>query len=180
MGEIVDHAAEYATVERLAEMLKTAREDYKATEAYALFGAIVCWVMQRARTSDDQNALGDQNARSVRDFLDAADLADSSWGFKTARNVSVFQFFKEIRDSFAHGDARRVRPINQDRILRGYSFDLRERQNGPVLETVNLFRADMTRLGVSLAEVYCQVMKQELGDAYLEREAHAISEEIAA
>lgn len=180
MGEIIDHAAEYATVERLAEMLKAAKEDYKATEAYALFGAIVCWVMQRARTPDHQNALGDQNARSVKDALNAAKVADAPWTVESARNVSVFQFFKEIRDSFAHGDARRVRPLNQNGILRGYSFDLREQQDGPVLETINLVRADMTRLGVSLADTYCRAMKQESGGAGLEQRAHAISEEAAA
>lgn len=180
MGEIIDHAAEYATVERLAEMLRTAREDYKATEAYALFGAIVCWVMQRARTPDHENAIGDQNARSVRDVLNAAALADAPWAIQSARGLSVFQFFKEIRDSFAHGDARRVRPLNQNGILRGYSFDLRDQHNGPVLETVSLIRADMTRLGVSLADAYCRAMKQEPGGAGLEQRARAISEEVAA
>lgn len=180
MGEIVDHAAEYATVERLSEMLRTAKEDYKATEAYALFGAIVCWVMQRARTLENQAAPGDQNARTVRSALLAIQIADSPWKIETLRDLSAFQFFKEIRDAFAHGDARRVRPLNEDGILRGYSFDLREHQNGPVIEIINLVRADMTRLGVSLADAYCHAMKQEPGGAGLEQRAHAITEEVAA
>lgn len=180
MGEIVDRAAEYATVERLAEMLQSSREDYKATEAYALFGAIVCWVMQRARTPQHANTLGDQNARSVKDDLSAIKIGDPPWSFQVQRDLSAFEFFKEIRDAFAHGDARRVRPLNQLGILRGYSFDLREQQNGPVLETIHLVRADMMRLGKSLAEVYCRAMKQEPDGAALERQAHAISEEIAA
>lgn len=53
MGQIAQHAAEYETVRRLSEMLKSVKEEYKATISYALFPMIVCWVMQRARTLDD-------------------------------------------------------------------------------------------------------------------------------
>lgn len=171
MGEIVDHAAEYATVERLAEMLTTAREDYKATQAYALFTAIVCWVMQRTRTPDEIMDHSAQQARTVGERLRAQNIGGPPWNYPAVPQVTAFDFFVYLRNACAHGDARCILPINEGGILRGYAFrSLRPH----VIDEVRLQRRDMIRLGTELASIYCAAMREVPGEAGLAERANAI------
>ena len=48
---ITDEDMEWATVDRMRGMLVKVHDDYKVTHTYALFTTILCWVIQRIRTS---------------------------------------------------------------------------------------------------------------------------------
>lgn len=54
MAGITDANKEYATVERMRDMLNSikAAEPYKVTLSYALFTSILCWSVQRLRSAD--------------------------------------------------------------------------------------------------------------------------------
>lgn len=159
MGAIFRHAEEYETVRRLAEMLTTAKEDYKATESYALFSTIVCWVIQRARTPETQNNAGDAQARAVGKALNDVLIQDKPWCVQQFPQMPALEFFILIRDAVAHGDARSVTPLNNGELLVGQAFRIK----GQILD---LRRADMRRLGCQLARVFCDTMAmaEEEGD----------------
>lgn len=155
MGHILQHAAEYETVRRLSEMLKTAKDEYKASESYALFSTIVCWVMQRARTPEDQPNPADLQAREVGKVLREASVGEAPWSLQDVPEMTAFDFFISVRNAVAHGDGRQIRPLNEKNILVGQII--------PVAgNDVQLRRADMQRLGCALADIFCtNMMKHE-------------------
>ncbi|RCK18831.1 hypothetical protein TH8_21470 [Thalassospira profundimaris] len=151
MGQILEHAAEYETVRRLAEMLKSTKEDYKATESYALFTTIVCWVVQRARTPANQNGNDDVQAREVGIALQATRISDAPWSVQDLPEMTAFDFFTSIRNAVAHGDGRQIRPLNENGFLTGQIIPIAGRR-------LRLGRADMKRLGCALANLFCETM----------------------
>lgn len=151
MGQILEHAAEYETVRRLAEMLTNTREDYQATESYALFSTIVCWVLQRARTPTNQDGPDDVQAREVGIALRAARVSDAPWSMQDLTEMSAFNFFTDIRNAVAHGDGRQIRPLNEGGFLTGQIVPIRGMK-------LQLRRADMKRLGCGLADLFCETM----------------------
>ncbi|MDD7911969.1 hypothetical protein PUV47_18715 [Pseudovibrio exalbescens] len=170
MVEIPKHAFEYETVRRLGDMLRTTKEDYETTESYALFATIVCWVMQRARTRDDENGPNNVQAREVGIALQGVRISDEPWEVKRFPEMSAFDFFVEVRNAVAHGDARNITPLNEGNVLTGQSIRIKG-------ESLLLRRADMQRLGGELAKLFCDTMAQyeEEGDlraraAKIERE----------
>lgn len=151
MGQIQEHAAEYETVRRLAEMLTSTREDYKATESYALFSTIVCWVIQRARTQANQNGLDDVQAREVGIALQAARISDAPWSVQDLPEMTALDFFTSIRNAVAHGDGRQIKPLNEGGFLTGQIVPI----DG---SRIRLRRTDMARLGCALANLFCETM----------------------
>lgn len=151
MGQIQEHAAEYETVRRLAEMLTSTKEDYKATESYALFTTIVCWVVQRARTPANQNGPDDVQAREVGIALQAARISEAPWSVQDLPEMTAFDFFTSIRNAVAHGDGRQIRPLNEGGFLTGQIVPIAGRR-------LRLRRADMQRLGCALANLFCETM----------------------
>lgn len=176
MGAITDDVAEYATVQRLSKMLCTAKEDYRATESYALFTAILCWVMQRIRVDDGQNEPADECARSVQEYLKNQYISDSPWNVERVGNLSAFDFFMKLRNAVAHGDARSIRPVNRNSILVGHEFLLCERGREHIA-TVQLERRDMQRLGTSLAKCFCDEMKSVNQDEDIDAKVAELHEE---
>lgn len=153
MGHILQHAAEYETVRRLAEMLVSAKEEYKATESYALFTTIVCWVMQRARTPVNRNDQADRQAREVGIALQGSRISGEPWSLNSIPDMTAFDFFIAVRNAVAHGDGRQIRPLNENGILVG--------QIVPIIGTeIRLNRADMCRLGCGLARIFCATMAE--------------------
>lgn len=153
MGHILQHAAEYETVRRLAEMLTTTKEDYKTTESYALFATIVCWVMQRARTPVNRNDLADRQAREVGIALQESRVRAEPWSLDSIPDMTAFDFFIAVRNAVAHGDGRQIRPLNEKGILVG--------QIVPVNGTeIRLYKTDMRRLGCALADTFCTKMAE--------------------
>lgn len=148
MGQILEHAAEYETVRRLAEMLATVREDYKATETYALFATVVCRVMQRSRTPANQNCPDDVQAREVGAALQRARISEAPWSVQGLQEMTAFDFFIGVRNAVAHGDGRKIRPLNERGFLTGQIVPIAGRQ-------LELRRADMRRLGCALADLFC-------------------------
>ena len=153
MGAILEHAAEYETVRRLAAMLGTAKEDYRATESYALFSTILCWVMQRAGTRDDQAGRGDVQARAFGDALRCDRIDGAPWHIEEFPDMTAFDFFRLVRNSVAHGDGRQIRPWNEGDILVGQIVTIKGRE-------LRLRRRDMQRLGCALAGVFCETMER--------------------
>ncbi|MDQ1902387.1 hypothetical protein RAH32_18360 [Paracoccus sp. WLY502] len=151
MGQIHEHAAEYETVRRLAKMLTSAKEDYKAPESYALFTTIVCWVVQRARTPANQNGAQDNQAREVGIALQATRISDAPWSVKGLPEMTALDFFTGIRNAVAHGDGRQIRPLNENGFLTGQIVPISGKQ-------LRLRRADMQRIGCSLAKLFCDTM----------------------
>ncbi|MBA8858897.1 hypothetical protein [Brucella anthropi] len=151
MGHILQHAAEYETVRRLAEMLVSAKEEYKTTESYALFSTIVCWVMQRARTPVNRDDLADRQAREVGIALQGSRISAEPWSINTIPDMTAFDFFIAVRNAVAHGDGRQITPLNENSILVG--------QVVPVSGCkIRLYRTDMQRLGCALAKIFCDTM----------------------
>ncbi len=151
MGHILQHAAEYETVRRLSDLLVSAKEEYKTTESYALFSAIVCWVMQRARTPTNGNNPADRQAREVGIALQGLRISAEPWSINTVPEMTVFDFFIAVRNAVAHGDGRQISPLNENNVLVGQII--------PVSGTkVRLYRADMQRLGCALAKMFCETM----------------------
>lgn len=153
MGQIQEHAAEYETVRRLAEMLTSTKEDFKATESYALFTTIVCWVIQRARTPANQNGPDDVQAREVGIALQAVRISDVPWLVQDLPEMTAFDFFTGIRNAVAHGDGRQIRPLNEGGFLTGQIVPISGKQ-------LRLRRADMRRLGCALADLFCTTMAE--------------------
>jgi len=193
MAEVTDDTIEYATVERLGAMLGDLREPYKVTESYALFTAILCWILQRIRTPEQEDGENDELARSVRCKLEQIPIDAPPWSVKTTpqeegelhRNahcfpafagLSAFDFFKSLRDVVAHGDARAIRPVNVNGFLVGHEFDC-ERRRGEPIGTITLYRADMQRLGVGLVDLFCQTMQQTIPERHVAENAHMLREE---
>lgn len=152
MGQIEEHATEYATVRRLSEMLGTAKEDYKTTESYALFTTIVCWVMQRARTPADRAAWGDVQAREVGIALQGDRISDAPWLIEGLPEMTACDFFISVRNAVAHGDGRKIHPLNENNILVGQVIPIAGAD-------VELRRHDMRRLGQELAQLFCEKME---------------------
>ena len=151
MGHILQHAAEYETVRRLAEMLGTTKEKYKATESYALFSTIVCWVMQRARTTTNGGNPADRQAREVGIALQGSRISAEPWAIKAVPEMTAFDFFVAVRNAVAHGDGRQISPLNKNNISVGQIIPISGIK-------VRLYRADMQRLGRALAKIFCETM----------------------
>ena len=159
--EINEYEDEYKTVERLSSMLEYPKEEHEITESYALFTAILCWVTQRIRKPDDQEGAGDSQAQSIEVQLSDVMVSEEPWEIDGLDGMSVFKFFKHLRNAVAHGDNRRIRPLNDNGELKGYSFELRCRKGKQYIDTVNLFQSDMQRLGGALADRHCQTLKSD-------------------
>ncbi len=128
---INDEHMEWATVDRMRDMLVNVHDDYKVTHTYALFTTILCWVMQRVRTSGNGHL--DRQARSVLAVLKNEQISDQPWEIWTTENnerhevqdlpphgpfaefdgFNAARFLTALRNATAHGDARNIRPINR-------------------------------------------------------------------
>ena len=79
--EITEDQMEWATVHRMREMLVNVHDKYKVTHTYALFTTILCWVMQRIRSSGIEDL--DKRARSVHETLSEEPISEKPWNIST-------------------------------------------------------------------------------------------------
>ncbi|MCB1882572.1 MAG: hypothetical protein KDG89_01035 [Geminicoccaceae bacterium] len=196
MAEITQDTVEYATVDRLRRMLTEVREPYKVTKSFALFTAILCWVLQRSRTPECHDGRNDQLARGVQAALKKQHVEDVPWQIKTTGDfgglaprrsrifpafagMTTFDFFKSLRDAVAHGDARTIQPVNEGGLLVGHAFTCKPAQGEPIGAIV-LYREDMRRLGCALAELFCDTMQQTVPEQRLAENAVVLHEQTAA
>ena len=185
--QITDDHVEWAVVNRLQKMLEAPpHPEFNVTHTFSLFVSIVCWVVQRIRTSSLSET--DQLAASVLKSLKGQKVEDSPWSISTVPNSTVgFGKAKELNPTYpdfanmtvdrfviclrnveAHGDANKIRPCHwqcvgqASRELVGFTFecDEKDRNKGVIWSgTITLLEADLRRIGVALAEAYCKSLR---------------------
>jgi len=123
----------------------------------------MCWVFQRIRTNNPESK-SDKLAIDVKKDLDASIINEFPWlilkqvGADKFKDWTAFAFLKSLRDAVAHGDARKIIPINKDEELIGFKFSC-EKSRKPIGE-IELNFDDMVRLGVALSDIYCKKMQE--------------------
>lgn len=169
MGSISQEHAEWAVVDRMRQMMEEPKGEYLATQTYAMFSAILCWVLQHLRINpDDQGGPKDVAAIQLLGDLAEEPAADAPWSFPVSGNERIeavgameitvpgsvgFDGLKAkdllciLRDAMAHGDARNVHPFNFNNLLLGFTFHHGARR-------ITLLRSDMRRIGSVLATRY--------------------------
>ncbi|WP_271439484.1 hypothetical protein [Pontixanthobacter luteolus] len=200
MGQIAPEQAEWAVVDRLRQMLEAPEGAYLASQSYALFSSILCWAMQHMRIhADYQLTDGDGAASALMAELENEQVNIEPWcvcsepagpvegrgltvpppeGFE---NHSAARLLRNLRDAMAHGDARKVQPFNHGEILVGFTFNCSELKKRKVdwQGRIVLLRADMQRIGCSLASRYCAAIKAADQSGELEARAAAMIEDAA-
>jgi hypothetical protein len=188
MSEISNDHVEWAVVDRLGQMLDGAPHvAFNVTQTYALFTAVLCWVMQRVRTPESRiQTEDDEIAVVLGTKLSEQRLGEDPWTFaapvgralvgghtiprlvpESLENHSVLRFVVNLRDAVAHGDARTVQPFHlrgtagEQHLLAGFTFICRERD-----------RADRRRIGwrgeVTLLESDMRRIGTNLAKSYCE------------
>lgn len=204
MGLITEDHAEWAVVDRMRQMMEQPQGEYLATQTYALFTTTLCWVMQHLRIPErEQRTAKDQAAAGVRDELANTPASSERWLFPVSeiRRVerlgntevrvpgstgfvdhTVERLLKNLRDATAHGDARNVQPFNAGSQLVGFTFNCSEKQRPEWRGQITLLRADMRRIGVTLATRYRDaivVAGQQMHGPHFPAEAEHVTEEAA-
>ncbi len=200
MGQIPQEHAEWAVVDRLRQMLEEPEGPYLASQSYALFSTILCWVTQHMRVHRKyQFTPGDQAASALLAALRNEPVAADPWricaepaGRIGERGVQVptpegfehhdaARFLINLRDAMAHGDARNVKPYNHGEVLVGFNFECSEIRNHQVAwqGRIVLLRSDMRRIGCALASRYCDAVKAADDTGQLEARAGEMIEEAA-
>lgn len=200
MGQIPQDHAEWAVVDRLRQMLVKPEGPYLASQSYALFSTILCWVTQHMRVHQNyQFTPGDRAASALHAALRTEAVTDDPWCIWTepaarigAGGVQVprpegfehhdaARFLINLRDAMAHGDARNVKPHNHGEVLVGFSFECSEIRNRQVAwqGRIVLLRSDMQRIGGALAARYCDAIKGADQTGQLEAQAGAMIEDAA-
>lgn len=177
MTGISEESKEFATVERLGEMLRDipAREPYRVTLTHALFTSILCWSVQRLRAPEHRT-------REAWERLEGEPVEDAPWSIPVdpaqkpqARGVGPFPEFQgfkaarllvALRNAVAHGDDRRIAPWNRGDSLIGHKFtcvEMDERRRETFRGTIVLLREDMRRIGCALADRHCEAVNAASG-----------------
>lgn len=209
MGGIPEHQVEWAVVNRLKSMLETPTQTpFNVTLTFALFSTIVVWTKNRiwvGGRDPDQRAFdqADHAAFGARQRLADVKIMDAPWSLSRRPPLSAMQAdgdhsinrdFEEIsaedfvvwlRNALAHGDGRSIRPLHKPsrdhsrEWLAGMIIDFEERKGSERRLTVALYDSDMRRIGVQLADLFCQSLAGDRDYDQLD-EATRIVEEVAA
>ena len=195
MTKISERHIEWATVARMRDMLPSVRRDFEVTQTYTLFTGILCWTMQRIRWKQDTTEIA-QHMSSLRLRLEEIAFSefvprlrprpapanstidipynDFSAFDQTGKHGNALSVLAALRNAVAHGDARRVSPLNRNDKLIGYRFDCQSEDQGwrvPVaLDTLG-----MSTIADELARQFCDAAihpedKQNIRDAQKLRE----------
>ena len=184
MTQITKDHVEWAVVGRLRLMLEEPpHATYNVTQAYSLFSAILCWVMQHIRSPTDRIA------HRLFESLSEVTITNDPWLVHSAPaerierigpyNVkvpapvgfemhTVDRFLINLRDATAHRDARNVSPFNiavgSEQLLAGFSFACAEfgdrKRTKKWCGKITLLDDDMRRIGVALAKRYCDSLRR--------------------
>lgn len=176
MTEISDRHVEWATVSRMREMLPSVRRDFEITQTFTLFTGILCWTMQRIRWKEDNTEIA-QSMSALRSrlenipFIDFAPRlrprptsAKSHYDIpfndltafdKTGEHKNALLVLGALRNAVAHGDSRRISPINNGERLVGYRLDCQSETKSWVVP-VALNSAGMFIIADELARQYCE------------------------
>lgn len=208
MTQITGDHVEWAVVGRLRLMLEEPpHENFNVTQTYALFTAVLCWVMQRIRIRPHEiESRDDKISHELFKKLEESPVATGPWCVHirpTARTETVGativpvpaprgfethtaeRFLINLRDATAHGDARNVSPFNvtvgAEPLLAGFTFECSEFKNRKKVwgGTITLLEADMRRIGIQLAKLYCDAIRRSEShhrDGYFGSDAASIKE----
>lgn len=200
MGMISREQAEWAVVDRFRQMLDAPEGAYLASQSYALFSSILCWVLQHIRVPQAyQFTDTDRAAGALLAELENEQVTAEPWGIlsdpaarivaggvpvpspENFENHNAARFLINLRDAMAHGDARNVKPFNHGELLLGFSFDCSELKRGRVVwqGRIVLLRSDMRRIGSALAARYCDKVKAADAGGQLEARAAGMVEAAA-
>ncbi|ARS26094.1 hypothetical protein [Sphingomonas sp. KC8] len=174
MGLITADHAEWAVVDRMRQMIEVPQGDYLATQTYALFTSVLCWVLQHLRIPEPQRLTAkDKAAHELLTQLQGCDARHAPWSVPTApveriertgsssirvpathgfEGQTIEQVLINLRNAVAHGDARNVKPFNSGPTLVGFTFDCSDRMGW--IGQMTLLRSDMRRVGTELATRY--------------------------
>ena len=182
MGEITSEDFEWAAIDRMGKMLKQPHPNFKTTHTYSNFSAILCWTVQRIRTSpihpntnlgtrqipqnDPNFAIFDSIQLSMlnntiesffgrlpvaSERLNSLNLKDSN-----GEDISALAFAIALRNAVAHGDGRKVKPVNRPKQLVGFEFRLLNPNNFPEWRSnTQLNRSAMAQIASKLADEFC-------------------------
>jgi hypothetical protein len=202
--QITNDHVEWAVVDRMRIMLEQPpHPTFNVTNTYALFATVLCWVMQRIR-SRDNNSRDDQTAREVFEKLSNAEVKDDPWRIHVTpirhrvligsasvwvpapsnfEEHKVADFLINLRDATAHGDARKVSPFNvpvsREHLLVGFNFACEKFKERKSIwkGTITLLEDDMRRIGIQLARIYCDALREpHRGDCNFADDAGSILE----
>ena len=182
MTAIDERHTEWATVDRMRDMLASVRRDYQVTQTYTLFASILCWTLQRIRSEDDGSEVV-RSLRRLKSELEQERIADfsrsirpagrptpvrddlrssllyndlSGFGSNDAPSSSLGALVA-MRNAVAHGDARRIIPENNGPTLRGYTLLCRPDPKAERQWAVDLLldARGMRAISDELAERFC-------------------------
>lgn len=189
MVEIKGEDSEWAVIDRMGKMLRRPHADFKTTNTYSNFLAIICWTVQRIRTSaihpntvladrliplNDPNfatfdaiQMALQNA-TIEEFFGR--LPNASGELNTlrledddGRKISALAFIIALRNAAAHGDGRNVKPVNRPGQLVGFEFSLSNPNNNfPQWSCqTKLNRSAMAQISGKLVDVFCDGFRSQ-------------------
>ena len=181
MTGISEDQMEYAVVDRCRKLLERRQVGFEITHPFSHFSSILLWVMQRSRRrvmgkNDYEISLMELwENRSIDDIFEE-DQAPNIISIRVERvnkeiarieeaekiDMSQEKFFLGLRDCFAHGDYRTVKPWSSKYSqLIGYHFicsDINGKKY-PDFKS-SLTGEHMTILGKRLADDFCILMRE--------------------
>jgi hypothetical protein len=195
MAEIKEEHVEWRVVDRLRELLeKLPDTPHDVTLTYSLFSTVICWTCQRLR--DDSTGshktiwqkLSSERALADPWHFDVRAATEVRRATEAAVDASLLpagRFLIGIRNAVAHGDHNRIAPHHlqvspgrPDRRLIGFTFNADFQQTKPNGDggrviakdwggwRFDLTSMDMRRIGLSLAERFCDGLSRDSqGDA---------------
>ena len=175
MTEISERHVEWATVSRMREMLPSVRRDFEVTQTFTLFTGILCWTLQRIRWEGDDTEIAPQMEK-LRTHLKTVAFAevaprlrarpasarsgedipfnDLSAFDRTGHHKNALSVLVALRNAVAHGDARRVFPVNRAGRLIGYRLQCQS-EGRQWAVPVALDAAGMSIIADELARQFC-------------------------
>ena len=190
MGEIRNQDFEWAAIDRMGRMLRRPHPNFQTTHTYSSFVSILCWTVQRIRTSpiqpekpnyervapdgDDNFEIFDTiqielNDSSIEDFFGALPNASDRLNSLLLRSedgqeISALSFVVALRNSVAHGDGRSVKPVNRPDQLVGFEFQLGNPKFFPSWScNTQLNRSAMAQIAGRMVDVFCDRFRHASG-----------------
>lgn len=182
MVEIRSEDFEWAAIYRMGKMLQNPHPDFKTTQTYSNFSAILCWTVQRIRTSpisagtnldaqrtrpDDPNfpifdAIQlEMHGKGIEEFFGALPNATGSLNTlhtldNQGQNITALAFAISLRNAVAHGDGRNVKPVNRPGQLVGFEFVMKNPSGFSEWSCeTQLNRTALAQIAGKMVEVFC-------------------------
>jgi hypothetical protein len=186
--EIRDEHVEWASVDRMRQMLVSVRRDFEITQTYTLFAGILCWTLQRIRSpreeADPISVLmhplrRELEAQAFTDFLPMRLRLSTTHTGRNGEPAATFNRFEAFEQEGVGFHA--LRALIAGGRLEGYRLSCVERDGVSVAwcAEVNLNRAGMVGVADSLATRFCEAIARSEPGA-LPVEAAAIRERASA